>query len=114
MTEQPDWMIPDPWEIEEDKRQADVRRAERLARRREYNRQPEVVARRQAYISRPEVKERLRAYHREYARRRRAMARLVTEPAPRYGGLHELACSGPHKNHKACQVIPVYRGEDAA
>lgn len=119
MTEQiPDWMIPDPWEIEEDERRRHRWRDPAYrAKRREYNQRPEVKARAKEYAQRPEVKERMRAYHREYQRTRRA-ARRAAERAlledGRVGGLHELGCTGPHKNHKACRVIPVYRREDAA
>ena len=113
MTDVPDWMIPDPWEIEEDARQVDQRRAKYREYRREYERRPERVAARKEYVARPEVRERLREYHREYQRRRRAAKKALVEGTV-VGGLHELYCTGPHRNHKACRVIPVYRGEDAA
>ena len=102
MTE-PDWMTPDPWEIEEDAQ----RREQRNAYRREYEKRPEVRERKRAYFARPEVKARYNAYHREYKRQWRARQRQNV-----IGYLHSVACRDPnHRTKPSCRPIPVFRGE---
>lgn len=80
MTEQPDWMTPDPWESHGE------------ATRRGLARTPE--ERRQHRLT----------YLRDYRRRQRR----GTDAEP-VGWLHELRCEGNHHGHAGCKPIPVYR-----
>jgi hypothetical protein len=84
----PDWLTPDPWELEADE-QARERRRATWARYRERNR------------------ERLRAYQRDRNARLRAEQGIE-------GYLHELYCTAPHYGvrfygkHRKCHAIPCY------
>ena len=86
MSDQPDWMTPDPWERHSDATIAGMKRTpeQRKAWRREYKRRW------------------------EWARRHGTTMEAV-------GWLHEPKCTGNHHGNQHCKPIPVYRkGEDAA
>jgi hypothetical protein len=82
-----DWMTPDEWERERERRAEAIRRG--------MERTPE---------------ER-RAYRRRYQRDWMRAHRFGTD-APIVGWLHELACAGNHKGHKACKPMPCYDASD--
>ena len=89
---EPEWMTPDPWELEANEQVAEQRR-QKWARYREKNR------------------ERLRAYARQYDARRKAER---IEQSGLVGHLHELFCTGGHYgvrmygDRRRCKAQAVY------
>lgn len=80
------WLVPDPWEIEEDNHSAATRRgmARTPAERAEWRRR----------------------YMRDYQR-----ARRFGVDAEIVGWLHELACDGNHKGNRRCKPLPCYEAQ---